>query len=261
VDSVTEATALRFVETYLALGVEMTRLRWLLFLVLRFATMPGSALAHQTPADLAVTNDHATLAWSAPVDAGVTGYKLYWGTSSQKYLYSQTVGATVLQYQVSLKSPAIYYFAVTAFYGATESGYSNEVSFAVLPPTSLPPGPEGTAGPAGPPGPAGPQGPAGPAGECNCTSPATGVQWIMATDISTTAATIAWTTRPECSGVVNWGTTPSFGKTATANNLATTDHLYRITGLSARTHYFYEVRGVCAGVPDAVSDLRTFNTK
>ena len=73
----------------------------------------------------------ATLSWDAPA-ASVTGYRVYYGTSSRSY--SQALGsgafvATSTYVAAGLQSGRTYYFAVTAIYAAgAESGFSNEVS-------------------------------------------------------------------------------------------------------------------------------------
>jgi hypothetical protein len=73
-------------------------------------------------------------------------------------------------------------------------------------------------------------------------------------------AVIAWTTNPECSGRVAYGTAEPLTLTVIANNLATSDHLASLTGLKARTHYIYKIYGDCAGV-GIQSDTKSFNTK
>ena len=73
----------------------------------------------------------ATLLWDAPVNS-VTGYRVYYGTSSRSY--SQALGsgafvATSTYVVTGLQSGRTYYFAVTAVDAAgVESGFSNEAS-------------------------------------------------------------------------------------------------------------------------------------
>jgi hypothetical protein len=69
-----------------------------------------------------------TLAWDGVTEA--TSYKLYWGTSSGVYLYSQE-GITATQYMVNISTPGRYFFVVTALNESGESGYSNEVNTTV----------------------------------------------------------------------------------------------------------------------------------
>lgn len=69
-----------------------------------------------------------TLAWDAG-EQGVEGYRVYYGTSSGNYRYVKDAG-NATGYTVSgLAEGVRYYFAVTAYAGAEESDFSNEVSF------------------------------------------------------------------------------------------------------------------------------------
>ena len=74
----------------------------------------------------------ANLAWDGSTSPNVTGYKLYYGTSSQNYSNSINVGV-VTSYTVSGLAPGTYYFSVTACDASgNESGFSNEASKIVL---------------------------------------------------------------------------------------------------------------------------------
>jgi hypothetical protein len=78
-----------------------------------------------------------TLRWDAPIanedgsPVTLSGYKIYYGTSSGAYTKSTSVantGTTPVTYTLSL-SPGTYYFAVTAVSAdGQESVYSNETS-------------------------------------------------------------------------------------------------------------------------------------
>jgi fibronectin type 3 domain-containing protein len=73
------------------------------------------------------------LGWSAVTDPSVTGYRVYWGTSSHTYVQSLGTGAAVgkvTSFTASgLKSGVLYYFAITSIDAAgNESAYSNEAS-------------------------------------------------------------------------------------------------------------------------------------
>jgi hypothetical protein len=80
-----------------------------------------------------------TLSWDAPTTnedgtplADLAGYKIYYGSSSGSYTGSVTAGA-VTNYVLTDLTPGAYYIAVTAYNSSgDESGYSNEVSKAVL---------------------------------------------------------------------------------------------------------------------------------
>jgi hypothetical protein len=86
------------------------------------------------------------------------------------------------------------------------------------------------------------------------------IESVAITQLGTLSAGVAWTTVPECSGIIKYGTTAALGSSAVANNLATTDHFVVVSGLSTRKHYFYQVTSVCGGVTIS-SGIRSFNTK
>ena len=95
-----------------------TFLRVLLVALLAFLAFSSAAHASQ-----------ATLAWDASTQPEVTGYKIYWGTSSGQYTGSVDVGNVTTYTVTGLNSGTTYYFVATC-YTATgaESGYSNQVS-------------------------------------------------------------------------------------------------------------------------------------
>jgi hypothetical protein len=73
-----------------------------------------------------------TLSWDAPTTnedgspVTLSGYKIYYGTSSGAYTTSVSVASTGATLSLS---PGTYYFAVTAIStDGTESAYSNETS-------------------------------------------------------------------------------------------------------------------------------------
>jgi len=81
---------------------------------------------------LSDAHSQITLAWDASTSSDVSGYNLYYGTSSGNYL-SSLDAASALTYAISgLQSGVTYYFAVTAYdTSGNESDYSNEVSYSV----------------------------------------------------------------------------------------------------------------------------------
>jgi hypothetical protein len=81
---------------------------------------------------LSGAHSQVTLAWDVSTSSEVTGYNIYYGTSSGDYLSSIDAGK-VLTYSISgLQSGVTYYFAVTAYdTSGNESDYSNEVSYSV----------------------------------------------------------------------------------------------------------------------------------
>jgi hypothetical protein len=92
------------------------------------------ASAHQT----AYAGD-VTLEWDPNTETDLTGYKVYYGTSSRTY--STPIAAGLLStYTVTGLAPGTYYFAVTAFNAdGMESAFSNEVSTTITgPDTAVP---------------------------------------------------------------------------------------------------------------------------
>ena len=85
----------------------------------------------QVPVTLAITmpsSRTATLTWDPETDPSVRGYKVYAGTSSHAYGAPVDIGNVTTYQIVNLQSGTTYYFVVTAYNSAGESGYSNEVS-------------------------------------------------------------------------------------------------------------------------------------
>jgi hypothetical protein len=90
--------------------------------------------------------EEALLIWDPSPDADIVGYKLYHGTGSGQYGDSIDVG-NVTRYTLSVTTPGIRYFAVTAYkLGDQESGFSNEVSKEMSGPASASPSGEGGGG-------------------------------------------------------------------------------------------------------------------
>ncbi|MCO5050774.1 MAG: Ig-like domain-containing protein [Verrucomicrobiae bacterium] len=80
------------------------------------------------------------LAWDPSPDAGVVGYRIYYGPASGSYTNFTTVGATTEATITGLIEGAVYYFAATAFNdNGDESVFSNEVMHQPLAPVNQPP--------------------------------------------------------------------------------------------------------------------------
>ena len=78
---------------------------------------------------LTVPLNAVMIAWDAPTEGGVpTGYNGYWGSESGNYTFVVDMGL-VLTYDLPI-SPGDY-FAVTAYNDEGESGFSNEVQYAL----------------------------------------------------------------------------------------------------------------------------------
>jgi hypothetical protein len=80
------------------------------------------------PVLTAPSSGTATLTWDPETDLSVSGYKAYVGTSSNAYGAPVDIGNVTTYQIVNLQPGTTYYFAVTAYNSAGESGYSNEVS-------------------------------------------------------------------------------------------------------------------------------------
>lgn len=64
---------------------------------------------------------------------------------------------------------------------------------------------------------------------------------VVATGVTTTAATIAWTTDKPSDSQVDYGTTQLFGSTTLLNTNAVTSHSVTIAGLTGSTLYYFRV--------------------
>lgn len=71
------------------------------------------------------------LAWDASTSETVTGYKVYYGTSTGNYSVVTNVG-NVTDFTVSVDETQPIYFAVTAYNDTDESDYSTELSCSVI---------------------------------------------------------------------------------------------------------------------------------
>lgn len=81
---------------------------------------------------------------------------------------------------------------------------------------------------------------------------------VVASSVSTSMATIAWTTNEPADAQVEYGTSTSYGTSSSLNNSLVTSHSVGLTGLSAGTTYHYRVRSRDAAGNLAVSDDFTF---
>ena len=89
----------------------------------------GRGSGGDTPAaDTAAKRESRTLTWDAVPDSSVLGYKAYWGTSSHHYNSHVDVGANLSYTVTGLLHGKKYFFAVSAYNAASESGLSAEVT-------------------------------------------------------------------------------------------------------------------------------------
>src|SRR3989304_713091 len=95
----------------------------------------------------------AVLSWEAPATnadgsplTDLSGYRIYYGTSSGVYGTAIDVGNVITSTVTNLTDGSLYYFAVTAYdLSRNESDFSNEVSKSIL---GIPPGNIDTSTPA-----------------------------------------------------------------------------------------------------------------
>jgi hypothetical protein len=178
-----------------------------------------------------------SLAWDASTSPNIAGYKVYVGTATGTYTAPITIGNQTT-YTVTGLGPGTFYFAVTAFNTAgNESGFSNEVNTTIAGGTTPPVLHVPTIPPIGP-----------------------AITWQAVVSIGTAAATIAWQTSEECSGVLRYGPDETHMQEKVANNQGTTAHLVNITALASRTRYVYQLRSVCGAIT-ILSPIYSFNTK
>ena len=81
-----------------------------------------------------------------------------------------------------------------------------------------------------------------------------------ATNITSSSATITWTTNEAATSQVNYGLTTSYGFTTTLDSTLVTAHSVTITGLASNTTYNYRVRSRDAAGNESVSANSTFVT-
>jgi type VI protein secretion system component Hcp len=83
---------------------------------------------------------------------------------------------------------------------------------------------------------------------------------VTATGITSSSATIAWTTNEAASTQVEYGTTTSYGSSTTLNGSLVTSHLQSLSGLASGTTYHYRAKSSdTAGNPTTSNDY-TFTT-
>jgi beta-lactamase superfamily II metal-dependent hydrolase len=82
---------------------------------------------------------------------------------------------------------------------------------------------------------------------------------VTATSITSSSATITWTTDEASNSVVEYGLTTAYGSTVT-NSTMVTSHSVSLSGLSASTLYHYRVKSTDAANNAATSTNYTFTT-
>ncbi|MBN1569650.1 MAG: fibronectin type III domain-containing protein, partial [Acidobacteria bacterium] len=83
---------------------------------------------------------------------------------------------------------------------------------------------------------------------------------VASSSITTTSATITWTTNEAADTQVEYGTTTSYGKSTTLNGTMLTAHSQSLSGLTPGTTYHYRVKSKDAAGNPATSIDYTFST-
>jgi hypothetical protein len=86
------------------------------------------------------------------------------------------------------------------------------------------------------------------------------ISGIGASGMTTSAATIGWTTDVASSSQVEYGTTASYGSSSALDSTAVTSHSVGLSGLAAGTLYHYRVKSAAPGGALATSSDQTFTT-
>jgi YVTN family beta-propeller protein len=93
------------------------------------------------------------------------------------------------------------------------------------------------------------------------TTPAPVISAVSVSSISTTAATISWTTNQASTTQVNYGTTSAYGSSSSLNSNLVQSHTVTLTGLTPGTTYNYDVVSTnSAGTTSGLSTNYTFST-
>lgn len=90
------------------------------------------------------------------------------------------------------------------------------------------------------------------------TTPPT-ISSVSGSSITTTGATISWSTNEAATGIVDYGTTTSYGQTVSNTNLST-GHSATLSGLTSGTTYHYRVKSADSAGNIASSVDYTFST-
>jgi hypothetical protein len=83
---------------------------------------------------------------------------------------------------------------------------------------------------------------------------------VSAGNITSSSASITWTTNEPASSQVNYGLSTSYGQSTTANRSLVDSHIAQLTGLQANTVYHYRVRSIDGYTNQRISGDYTFRT-
>src|SRR6185295_3323971 len=83
---------------------------------------------------------------------------------------------------------------------------------------------------------------------------------VSATNITTTGATVSWTTSEAADSLVEFGTTTAYGSSTSLDSALVTSHAVTLVGLTENTTYHYRVKSKDAAGNLATGSDQTFNT-
>jgi hypothetical protein len=92
------------------------------------------------------------------------------------------------------------------------------------------------------------------------TTPPTASLTAPAAGVTTTGATVTWSTDVPATSQVDYGTTAAYGSSTTLDSTLVTSHSQALGGLAPGTLYHFRVRSGAAGTATAVSGDSTFTT-
>ena len=175
-----------------------------------------------------VNNSGVTISWSTDLLANT---ELAYGTTTALGQLTPVQSAPTASHGVvltGLTSGTTYYFVAQSTGANGATGYSNTYSFTT---TGTPP-----------------------------TTPTPVITAVTATGITSTSATITWTTDQSSSSQVNYGATTSYGSSSLLNSSLTTTHSVTLTGLIPSTTYDYEVISTNSSSSTGTSTNYSFQT-
>jgi hypothetical protein len=171
------------------------------------------------------------VSWDANTENDLAGYRVYYGLSAGKYENVITIGNATSQTIGNLSGGSTYYFVITALDQAgNESRPSQELSVAI--PADVTPAP--------------------------IAAPV--VSQVMATNLTASAASIAWSTSHAADSRVEYGLDAAYGSASALDTLLVTAHAVTLSNLRAGTLYHFRVISKDAAGQTATSRDSTFRT-
>jgi type VI protein secretion system component Hcp len=173
-----------------------------------------------------VTSTTATIVWTTNeaantrVDYGTT-------TSYNSFAFNGTMATSHSQALSGLTGGTLYYYRVRSADAAGNAAVSGDYTFTT---PALP----------------------------DTTAPV--ISSVSSANLTSTGATISWTTNEVSSTQVQYGTTKNYGKSSALNSSMVTSHTQALSGLSASTLYHYRVRSADAAGNAALSGDYIFTT-